>query len=86
MGQRIIRDRWGEPISAAPHIPEPAVSRIKAFPLLNWVWRNSSFGPGMKMIDWFWELVAIYSPEQASGQSAQVTSSRPPISKNNSIR
>lgn len=60
VGQRIIRDRWGEPIAPAqpnPKRPEPKRWLPRIF---HWLWRNSRGGPE--------------GPTQADGEATRAVS------------
>lgn len=80
MGQRIIRDRWGEPIIALPPEPKPPEPRTGLLRLIDWVWRNSPQGPDMKKIDWFKEISQIYKPHLTTQSQSNETRRQTEIS------
>lgn len=45
VGERIIRDRWGEPIAPLPPNPKRPKPKYWLACILHWIWRNSRVGP-----------------------------------------
>ena len=38
IGQRIVRDRWGEPIEPRPPSPKRSKSKRRLLPIFSWLW------------------------------------------------
>jgi len=45
VGQRVIRDRWGEPIAQLPPDPKRPKPKCWLARVLHWFWHNSRVGP-----------------------------------------
>ncbi len=48
VGQRIVRDRWGEPIASSPPNPVHPIPKSWHLHIFKWLWRNSRIGFGKK--------------------------------------